>query len=162
MNLRPFCVSAALGAIAVLIPIAGPAQTPATGTLAYVRLYADASGITHFADEQLVLTPAGAGATAEERLFVNRLGDLKGVMFAKLKAGTTEDWHVAPRRQRQFMLCVRGIVEITAADGEKRRMTPGQFMLLEDLSGRGHRTHAVGDEDHVALALPVPEGIPAH
>jgi hypothetical protein len=162
VNLRSFCVSVALCAICILLPVAGRAQTPATGTLAYVRLYADASGITHFADEQLVLTPAGAGAggAAEQRLFLNRLGDLKGVMFAKLKAGTEEDWHVAPRRQ--FMLCVRGIVEITAADGEKRRMTPGQFMLLEDLSGRGHRTLAVGVEDHVALALPVPEGIPAH
>jgi hypothetical protein len=160
VNSRSFCVSLALGAIAVLLPGAGSARTPATGTLPYVRLYADASGITHFADEQLLLVPAGAGANVEERLFVNRLGDLKGVMFARLKAGTSEDWHVAPRRQ--FMLCVRGIVEITAADGEKRRMTPGQFMLLEDLSGRGHQTHAVGVEDHVALALPVPEGIPAH
>jgi Cupin domain len=160
VTLRSFCVRAALCAIPVLLPVASSAQTPRAGTLAYVRLYADASGITHFADERLVLTPAGGGATAEERLFVNRLGDLKGVMFAKLKAGTIENWHVAPRRQ--FMLCVRGIVEITAADGEKRRMTPGQFMLLEDLSGRGHRTHAVGDEDHVALALPVPEGIPVH
>jgi hypothetical protein len=144
----------------MLFPMTTNAQTPSTGTLAYVRLYSDANGITHFADEQLVLTPAGAGANAEERLFVNRLGDLKGVMFARLKAGTTEDWHVAPRRQ--FMLCVRGIVEITAADGQMRRMTPGQFMLLEDLSGRGHRTHAAGTEDHVALALPVPEGIPTH
>lgn len=160
MNVRSFCASVALWAIPVLLPVAGSAQIPTTVTLAYVRLYADASGITHFADEQLVLTPAGAGVTAEERLFVNRLGDLKGVVFARLKAGTNEDWHLAPRRQ--FMLCVRGIVEITAADGEKRRMKPGQFMLLEDLSGRGHRTHALGNEDHVALALPVPEGIPAH
>jgi hypothetical protein len=162
VNLRSFCVSVALCAICVLFPLAGSAQAPATGTLAYVRLYADASGITHFADEQLLLTPAGAaaGAAVEQRLFVNRLGDLKGVMFARLKAGTNEDWHVAPRRQ--FMLCVRGMVEITAADGEKRRMTPGQFMLLEDLRGRGHRTHALGNEDHVALALPVPEGVPAN
>jgi hypothetical protein len=160
VNLQSFCVSLALCAFPMLFPVAGNAQTPATGTLAYVRLYADASGVSHFADEQLVLTPAGAGASMEERLFVNRLGDLKGVMFARLKAGSEEDWHVAPRRQ--FMLCVRGIVEITAADGQKRRMTPGQFMLLEDLSGRGHRTHALGNEDHVALALPVPEGIPAH
>jgi hypothetical protein len=159
VNLRSFCVSVALGAIPVLFPIAGSAQTAAPG-LTYVRLYADGSGISHFADEQLVLTPAGSGASMEERLFVNRLGDLKGVMFAKLKAGSDEDWHVAPRRQ--FMLCVRGTVEITAADGQKRRMTPGQFMLLEDTSGRGHRTHALGSEDHVALALPVPEGIPAH
>ena len=96
----------------------------------------------------------------EERLFINRLGDLKGVMFAKLKAGADEDWHVAPRRQ--FMLCVRGLVEITAGDGQKRRMKPGQFMLLEDVSGQGHRTHALGREDHVALALPVPEGVPVN
>jgi hypothetical protein len=160
VDLRSFYASVAPCAIPVLLPVAGSAQTRATGTLAYVRLYADASGITHFADEQMVLTPAGAGTTAEERLFVNRLGDLKGVMFARLEAGTNEDWHVAPRRQ--FMLCVRGIVEITAADGEKRRMRPGQFMLLEDLTGRGHRTQVVGVADHVALALPVPEGIPAH
>jgi hypothetical protein len=159
VNLRSFCVSLALGAIPVLLPIIGNAQAAAPG-LAYVRLYADASGITHFADERLLLTPAGSGASMEERLFVNRLGDLQGVMFAKLKAGSDEDWHVAPRRQ--FMLCVRGMVEITAADGQKRRMTPGQFMLLEDTSGRGHRTHALGSEDHVALALPVPEGVPAH
>jgi hypothetical protein len=160
VNLKSFCVNVALLAFPVVFAVAGSAQTPATGTLAYVRLYVDASGVSHFADEQLVLTPAGAGGSVEERLFVNRLGDLKGVMFARLKAGSNEDWHVAPRRQ--FMLCVRGIVEITAADGQKRRMTPGQFMLLEDLSGRGHRTHALGNEDHVALALPVPEGIPAH
>jgi hypothetical protein len=123
MDLRYLCLSAAVCATAVLFPIAGSAETPATDTLAYVRLYADAKGITHFADEQLVLTRAGAGATPEQLLYVNRLGDLNGVMFAKLKAGTTEDWHVAPKRQ--FMLCVRGMVEITAADGEKRRIAPG-------------------------------------
>src|ERR1700728_4159396 len=134
MNLRSFCLSVALCATAVLVPVAGSAETPAMERLAYVRLYADAKGITHFADEQLVLTRAGAGDSPEQRLFVNRLGDLKSVMFAKLKAG----------------------------DGEKRRVAPGQFMLLEDLTGQGHQTRAVGDEDHVALALPVPEGIPAH
>ncbi|HEY3809697.1 MAG TPA: hypothetical protein VGL50_07165 [Steroidobacteraceae bacterium] len=137
-----------------------PVVAASPDALSYVRLYAGSDGISHFADEQLVLTPAGTAATPEDRLYVHRLGDLNGVMFARLKAGVTEDWHVAPRRQ--FMLCVRGIVEITAGDGEKRRMTPGQFMLLEDTSGRGHRTHAAGAEDHVALALPVPDGIPSH
>ena len=139
------------------------AGTEEASTLSYVRLYTDASGMSHFADEHLVLTPipaaAGGAAGPEDLLSMHRLGDLKGVMFAQLKAGASEDWHVAPRRQ--FMVCLRGLVEITASDGEKRSMKPGQFMLLEDLSGRGHRTHAAGAEDHVALALPVPEGIPA-
>jgi uncharacterized cupin superfamily protein len=57
------------------------------------------------------------------------------------------------------MVCVRGVVEITAGDGQKRRLAPGQFMLLEDTTGKGHVTHATGPEDHVALAVPVPEGV---
>jgi quercetin dioxygenase-like cupin family protein len=93
----------------------------------------------------------------EGSLAVNRLGDAKGVLFAQLKAGATEDWHVAPRRQ--LMVCVRGLVEITAGDGQKRRLGPGQFMLLEDTSGKGHITHATGAADHVALAIPVPDGV---
>jgi hypothetical protein len=57
------------------------------------------------------------------------------------------------------MVCLRGIAEITAGDGEKRRILPGQFMLLEDTTGKGHITHAVGNEDHVALAFPLPDGV---
>ena len=135
------------------------AATGTVGALSYVRLYADAQGVSHFTDEQLPLTPAGSGGTAEDRLSINRLGDLKGVMFARLKAGEFEDWHVAPRRQ--IMLCVRGVVEITAGDGQKRRMVPGQFMLLEDVTGQGHRTRAVGRVDHVALALPLSDAVPS-
>ncbi len=93
----------------------------------------------------------------EAGLAVNRLGDAQGVLFAQLKAGATEDWHVAPRRQ--LMVCMRGVVEITAGDGQKRRLAPGQFMLLEDTAGKGHVTHATGSEDHVALAVPVPDGV---
>ncbi len=56
------------------------------------------------------------------------------------------------------MVCLRGLVEITAGDGQKRRIKPGEFMLLEDLTGKGHITHAAGSEDHVALAVPVADG----
>ncbi len=83
------------------------------------------------------------------------IGDIKGSMVLMLKAGHTEDWHTAPRRQ--FMFCLRGLVEVTAADGQKRTLKPGEFALLEDTSGKGHITHAAGKEDHVALALPVPD-----
>jgi hypothetical protein len=44
-------------------------------------------------------------------------------------------------------------------DGEKRRVLPGQFVLLEDTSGKGHITHAVGTEDHVALAFPIADDV---
>jgi hypothetical protein len=137
-----------------------PSMAQGVHKLPYVRLYSGRDGVSHFAAEALILSPPqGGGQGLEATLATNRIGDVKGATFALLKAGTTEDWHVAPRRQ--FMLCVRGIVEITAGDGTKRRMRPGQFMLLEDTTGKGHITHSAGPEDHVALAIPVPDGVPA-
>ena len=135
---------------------ASPDADKPSGTLSFTRLYVGSDGASHFSNEQLPLAPAPAGQGLGP-LPVNRIGDVKGVMFAKLKAGATEDWHIAP--QRMLMVCVHGIAEITASDGQKRRLMPGQFMLLEDTRGKGHITHAAGSEDHVALAIPVPEGV---
>jgi hypothetical protein len=131
-------------------------QPAATGKLTFVRLYTSADGNSHFRDETIDLAPLGTGGI-EGRLAGSRIGDVKGAMFLALKAGATEEYHIAPRRQ--FMICLRGIVEVTAGDGEKRRALPGQFILLEDTSGKGHITHSVGPEDHVALAFPLPDDV---
>jgi hypothetical protein len=133
-------------------------KPPMTSKLSYVRLGPPgADGISRFTDETLTLASTG-GPGLEGLLASYRLGDIKGALLASLKAGATEDWHPAPRRQ--FMFCLRGIVEVTAGDGQKRRILPGQFVLLEDTSGKGHITHSAGAEDHVALAIPVPDGVP--
>jgi len=130
-----------------------PAAKPATGTLSFFRLYTGPDGVSHWADETLHLAARGTEGI-EAMMASASLGDIKGAMVMKLVAGQTEDWHIAPRRQ--FMFCLRGLVEVTAGDGQTRALKPGQFALLEDTSGKGHITHAAGKEDHVALALPVP------
>jgi quercetin dioxygenase-like cupin family protein len=135
---------------------------PATAALSFVRLYTGPDGVSHFADEKMQLDARGTEGI-EAALAVKQIGDVKGAIIASLKAGSTEDWHVAPRRQ--FMVCLRGLVELTAGDGQKRRVKPGEFVLLEDLTGKGHITHAAGSEDHVALAVPIADGAfirPAH
>jgi hypothetical protein len=147
-------LSLAAGVIGLLL---GVQTMAATTAVSFIRLYTDANGVSHFSKETLPLAPVAGGQGMESTLAVNRIGDVKGVMFAQLKAGTKEDWHIAPRRQ--FMVCVRGVVEITASDGQKERLAPGQFMLLEDTTGKGHITYATGTEDHVALAVPVPDGV---
>jgi hypothetical protein len=125
---------------------------PATGTLSFIRLYTGPDGVSHWVDEKIQLASRGTEGI-EALMATAQIGEVKGAMVAMLKAGSTEDWHPAPRRQ--FMFCLRGLVEVTAGDGEKRRLKPGEFALLEDTSGKGHVTHAAGAEDHVALALPV-------
>lgn len=131
-------------------------QPAASGKLSFARLYMTADGNSHLVDETIELTPLN-GAGPEAHLTASRLGDVKGAMILSLKAGATEPYHIAPRRQ--IMFCLRGIVEVTAGDGDKRRVLPGQFVLLEDTSGKGHITHAVGNEDHVALAFPIADDV---
>ena len=143
------------GVIGLLLGVQTMAAT--TTAVSFIRLYTDANGVSHFSKETLPLAPVAGGQGMEANLAVSRIGDVKGVMFAQLKAGATEDWHIAPRRQ--FMVCVQGVVEITASDGQKQRLTPGQFMLLEDTTGKGHITRNFGPDDRIALTIPLAEGV---
>ena len=70
--------------------------------------------------------------------------------------GVVEDWHNAPRTQ--FAVVIQGEVELTAGDGEMRRLSPGDIALLDDAAGKGHKTAAVGTVDHIALMIPVKTG----
>ena len=132
------------------------ADLPSSEKLTFYRLYTSADGNSHFMDDAIELKALN-GKGPEADLKAASVGDVKNAMFLALKAGKTEDYHIAPRRQ--FMLCVRGIVEVIAGDGEKRRILPGQFVLLEDTKGKGHITHSVGPEDHVALAFPLADDV---
>ena len=146
---------AALSLCAAFVTHTAFAADP-SGKLSFVRLWTSADGNSHFSDETIDLAASGKEGR-EGRLGSSVIGDVKGALFLALKAGQTEEYHVAPRRQ--FMICLRGIVEVTAGDGEKRRILPGQFVLLEDTKGKGHITHSAGTEDHVALAFPLPDGV---
>ena len=66
------------------------------------------------------------------------------------------DWdgstpHPAPRRQLFYTL--RGAYEVTASDGTVRSFPAGSLLLLEDTTGAGHTTRAVGDGDVLIAAV---------
>jgi len=48
------------------------------------------------------------------------------------------DWtaHVAPRKQ--WLIGISGRVAITTSDGQCREVGPGDVILAEDTTGRGH------------------------
>ena len=118
-------------------------------SLAYVRLYSDANGVSHFMDEHLTIRSTPSRPTPS----ILQLVGASGATILRLKAGALEDFHKAPRRQYLFML--RGLVEVTASDGEKRRFSPGDVLLMEDTEGRGHVTASIGKEDHIVLFVPL-------
>ena len=63
------------------------------------------------------------------------------------------DWHNAPRRQ--YVITLAGGVEIGLGDGSLHRFGPGEGILAEDLTGKGHTTRAVGDEPRVMMIVPL-------
>jgi quercetin dioxygenase-like cupin family protein len=76
-----------------------------------------------------------------------------GLRFIRRSPGLIEDWHPAPQRQYGITLSGRGEVEV--AGGKKIRLEPGRIILIEDLTGKGHITRAVGPEAWTSVLIPL-------
>jgi len=104
----------------------------------FFRLFTGPDGETHF--EDLDQSPF----------------EVTALRFATSPAGAFGDWH--NERQRQFVGVHAGEAEITASDGEVRHMTPGSFMLAEDLTGKGHQMRVLGEEPCTWIFVVMPTG----
>jgi len=163
--IRRFAACVLLGATGLLAHAdATHPSVAATRVLSFTHLWADANGVSHFRDETLsfeAATPQDptAGTTSRtnpdpEALVALPLRGAAGATFLYLKRAAVEDWHRAPRRM--YLIAVQGMSEVTAGDGQVRRFGLGSIVLMDDLTGKGHITRAVGDVDHIALTIPVP------
>lgn len=111
-----------------------------------VRLYTGNDGESHFQELELPYEQiADAERTAME--------SATGIQFRRAPSGSFQDFHVAPRRQ--YVITLQGQAEIGLGDGTKRIFNPGDVMLADDLTGRGHTTAAVGDGPRVSIAIPL-------
>ena len=113
----------------------------------YVRTYSDAAGESHFEDLTVPMEErdfAPPAAPAHVRAFLEASGTL---FFAVRPGWEGEAPHPTP--QRQLFSILRGTVEVTVSDGERRRFGPGDLVLLDDTEGKGHSSHVVGREDLV-------------
>ena len=106
-----------------------------------IRLYSGDDGESHMEDIDNLFGPGGLQEAprqaAEEVIFVGGSGE------------TSLDWHTAPRRQ--YLLYLNGYTEIEVGSGEVRRFQPGDVLLAEDLTGRGHLTRSWGDDRRIVF-----------
>ena len=109
------------------------------------RVYADKDGQSHFDDVEIPLSDAGA---------IGRLSDplpADSVVFRTNEPGYDYDWHVAPRRQ--LIVLLDGAIEIETSDGLRRTFRGGDVLLMEDTTGRGHRTRNVEPRERRSLFI---------
>jgi quercetin dioxygenase-like cupin family protein len=62
------------------------------------------------------------------------------------------DFHNSP--QRQYLVILDGIIEIETSLGEKRIFKEGEVVLLEDTTGKGHRTKNMEIAERRSLFIP--------
>ncbi len=77
--------------------------------------------------------------------------DATNIRFGVRAPGPTQDWHPAP--QRQFVIILSGQLEIGFEDGSTRVFGAGDARLMEDLTGKGHTTTAVGSVPCVTATI---------
>jgi quercetin dioxygenase-like cupin family protein len=65
---------------------------------------------------------------------------------------TAPDWHTAPRRQ--FAINMTGELEVEITSGRRERIGAGDLVFLEDVTGKGHVTRALGPITNLFLHVP--------
>lgn len=120
----------------------------------YLRIYTDNQGETHLSDRCSDLKPRDFAPPAAP-LHVAELMEASECYLV----GAETDWagtrpHPTPKRQ---IFCVlQGNAVVTVSDGESRQVGPGELLLLEDTTGKGHCTRVVGDEPLLLLGISTP------
>ncbi len=115
----------------------------------YTRLFADAHGESHFEEVAVPMTSVDFAPPAPP-MDLSDFSTVSLIGFLRAPAGFVGDWHPAPKRQ--WMLYLAGSIEAEVSDGARRVFGPGSVTLVEDTSGRGHKSRVVGD-DAVLLAV---------
>ena len=110
------------------------------------RIFTGDDGESRFEDIDIPLQDLGPiGA-------MSKLIEATGLVLRETGPDYDLDFHNAPRRQFVVMLS-GGRVEIEVGDGTKRRLGPGDILLAEDTTGRGHISRAVNEQPRVSIFI---------
>jgi len=105
-----------------------------------VRVFSGDDGESHFED----VSPE------EMAEIVNRVG--AGDITLGLRTSPSfSDYHNAPRRQ--YVVNLKGSVEIETGSGDRRVLGAGSILLAEDTTGQGHISRSVGNEERQSLFI---------
>lgn len=107
------------------------------------RLYTGEDGQSHFEEVDIPLEDAGE---------IGRLSEAEpatGIIFRETGPEYNYDWHNAPRPQ--YIIMLEGEVDVEIGDGTVRRFGPGDVLLAEDTTGRGHISRAVDNRPRKSI-----------
>ena len=105
-----------------------------------IRIYATPDGESHI--EDLVIA-RNAGPVDITQMTAGVYGG---------SGARAPDWHTAPRKQ--FAINMIGDLEVEITNGTRRKIGAGDLVFLEDVTGKGHVTRALGPITNLFLHVP--------
>jgi hypothetical protein len=112
------------------------------------RIYADIHGDSHFEDISIPLEDAGPIG------FLSSPQAVGNILFRKVIEQYDYDFHNAPARQ--YIALMDGEIEIETSLGTVRRFVPGDVLLVEDTTGKGHRSRNITEAVRSSLFITLP------
>lgn len=113
------------------------------------RVYTGKSGDTHFEKLEIPLKNNG------EIGFLSEKFPVKSLQFRKVSPDYDYDFHCAP--QKQYIILLDGGVEIETSLGEIRKFQTGEILLVEDTTGKGHKTKNLEKRERTSLFIHIAE-----
>ena len=77
--------------------------------------------------------------------------DATDIKFGIRPPNVEQDWHPAP--QRQFVIILSGELQITYPDGSQKVFGAGEARLMDNITGKGHKTIALGAEPCITATV---------
>ncbi|HLR89611.1 MAG TPA: hypothetical protein VK040_01525 [Balneolaceae bacterium] len=115
------------------------------------RVYSDENGDSRFEEISIPLNPSGDIGSLSEKYRA------ESVTFREVTPGYDYDFHTAP--DRQFIILLDGEIEIETSLGEKRRFGAGEILLMEDVTGKGHKTRNLQKIRRKSIFIVLPEDL---
>ena len=108
----------------------------------YLRIFADAKDCSRFETWNIQMASNDYAPPAVP-LNTSTPASARNIVFLELPAGWFGDWHPTP--VRQWLIFMTGACEFETGDGQRLMRKAGDAVLLEDTTGKGHRTRVLGD-----------------
>ena len=96
------------------------------------KVYSDSKGDSHFLDVVIPFTDAGNLGSVSKEI------PASGIIFREVEPSYSWDFHTAP--QKQYIILLDGEIEMETSLGDKRTFKAGDVLLVEDTTGKGHKT----------------------
>jgi hypothetical protein len=121
-----------------------------TEVKSHAKVVTTADGDSAFEDAELPLDEHYVSEGTPSML-VAALAPAQPVTFLRFPA-FDDSPHTAS--EPQWVVVLRGVIEVEVSDGTARRFGAGELVLATDTTGRGHSTRIVGDGPFEALMIP--------